>query len=102
MKKGGRLSRKYSGAGGARHRPLLASGAISIYSSYEENKNALVALQREKARAAAYSIEQFVKGIESQLGWTTQPSQLVAAGAASSSAAWIRSGCSSRCWPSPS
>ena len=62
---------------------LLASGAISIYSSYEENKQALVALQREKARGAAYSIEKFVKEIESQLGWTTQPSQLVAAGAAS-------------------
>jgi len=82
--KGGRLSRKYilvlvALVAGT----LLASGAISIYSSYEENKQALVALQREKARGAAYSIEKFVKEIESQLGWTTQPSQLVAAGAAS-------------------
>ena len=84
MRKGGRLSRKYilvlvALVAGT----LLASGAISIYSSYEENKQALVALQREKARGAAYSIENFVKEIESQLGWTTQPSQLVAAGAAS-------------------
>jgi signal transduction histidine kinase len=84
MRKGGRLSRKYilvlvALVAGT----LLASGAISIYSSYEENKRALVALQREKARGAAYSIERFVKEIESQLGWTTQPSQLVAAGAAS-------------------
>jgi signal transduction histidine kinase/HAMP domain-containing protein len=83
MRKGGRLSRKYiiilvalvTGT-------LLASGALSIYSAFEENKRALVALQREKARGAAYSIEKFVKEIESQLGWTTQP-QLVAAAAAS-------------------
>ena len=83
MRKGGRLSRKYilflvSLVTGT----LLASGAISIYSSFEENKQALIALQREKARGAAYSIENFVKEIERQLGWTTQP-QLVAAAAAS-------------------
>jgi signal transduction histidine kinase len=83
MRKGGRLSRKYiiilvSLVTGT----LLASGALSIYSAFEENKQALVALQREKARGAAYSIEKFVKEIESQLGWTTQP-QLVAAAAAS-------------------
>ena len=81
--KGGRLSRKYiivlvSLVAGT----LLASGAVEIYSSYQENKEALVALQREKARGAAYSIESFVKEIERQLGWTTQP-QLVAAAAAS-------------------
>ena len=81
--KGGRLSRKYiivlvSLVAGT----LLASGAVEIYSSYEENKESLVALQREKARGAAYSIESFVKEIERQLGWTTQP-QLVAAAAAS-------------------
>ena len=81
--KGGRLSRKYiivlvSLVAGT----LLASGAVEIYSSYEENKQSLVALQREKARGAAYSIESFVKEIERQLGWTTQP-QLVAAAAAS-------------------
>ena len=49
--KGGRLSRKYiivlvSLVAGT----LLASGAVEIYFSYEENKEALVALQREKAR----------------------------------------------------
>jgi hypothetical protein len=81
--KGGRLSRKYiivlvSLVAGT----LLASGAVEIYSSYEENKESLVALQREKARAAAYSIESFVKEIERQIVWTTQP-QLVAAAAAS-------------------
>jgi signal transduction histidine kinase len=78
----GKLFRKYvvlfvalvSGA-------LLASGAIEIYFSYQENKDALVRLQREKALAAASRIEQFVKEIERQMGWTTHP-QLVTGAAA--------------------
>ncbi len=69
----GRLFRKYvvlfvvlvSGA-------LLASGLIEIYFSYQENKSALVALQREKAIAAASSIEEFTKDVERQVGWTTR------------------------------
>jgi signal transduction histidine kinase len=52
---------------------LLISGAIEVYFSYQENKDALVALQREKASAAAVRIEGFVKEIERQIGWTTQP-----------------------------
>src|SRR5262249_21189290 len=70
----GRLFRKYvivfaglvSGA-------LLASGAIEIYFSYQENRAALVALQREKALGVASRIEDFIKEIERQIGWTTQP-----------------------------
>src|SRR5881409_1613453 len=70
----GRLFRKYviiiaglvSGA-------LLASGAIEIYFSYRENRDALVALQREKALGVASRIEDFIKEIERQIGWTTQP-----------------------------
>ena len=73
----GRLFRKYvvlfvalvSGA-------LVVSGALEIYFSYQENKVALAQLQREKALAAAERIEQFVKEIERQIGWTTHP-QLV-------------------------
>jgi signal transduction histidine kinase len=52
---------------------LLASGAVEIYASYYENQAALGALQREKAGGAASSIETFVREIERQLGWTTQP-----------------------------
>ncbi len=52
---------------------LLASGAVEIYASYYENKAALGALQREKAGGAASQIESFVREIERQLGWTTQP-----------------------------
>jgi signal transduction histidine kinase len=60
---------------------LLASGALEIYFSYQENKAALVALQREKAQVAATRIEEYVKGIERQIGWTTHP-QLVTGQAA--------------------
>jgi signal transduction histidine kinase len=60
---------------------LVASGAVQLYSSYNESKAALVALQNEKARGAATRIETYVKEIERQLSWTTQP-QLVASAAA--------------------
>src|SRR5262245_29796984 len=78
----GRLFRKYvlflvvlvSGA-------LIASGALEIYFSYRESKDALIQLQREKALAAAGRIEQVVKEIEGQIGWTTHP-QLVTGAAA--------------------
>jgi signal transduction histidine kinase/HAMP domain-containing protein len=52
---------------------LLASGFIEIYFSYQENKAALAALQREKAQGAAAQIEGFITGIERQMGWVTQP-----------------------------
>src|SRR5207302_1629198 len=52
---------------------LLASGIVEIYFTYQENRAALLVLQREKALAAAGKIEQFIKEIERQIGWTTQP-----------------------------
>jgi signal transduction histidine kinase len=74
MRRRGRLARKYlvimvSLVAGA----LLVSGGIEIYASYQENKDALVTLQREKAAGAAYKIEAYVREIERQLVWTTQP-----------------------------
>src|SRR5262245_40759981 len=60
---------------------LLASGVIEIYFSYVENKAALVDLQREKALGVATKIEQFVREVEHQLAWTTEP-VLAAPGAA--------------------
>ena len=83
MRRHGRLSRKYlvilvglvTGA-------LLASGAVQLYSSYNENQAALVALQREKAGGAASRIEGFVREIERQLVWTTQPLLVPTASAA--------------------
>jgi signal transduction histidine kinase len=58
---------------------LLVSGITEIYFSYQENKAALVALQREKASAAASQIEGFIRDIERQMGWVTQPPRAVAA-----------------------
>jgi signal transduction histidine kinase len=52
---------------------LIASGAIGIYFSYRESRSNLVALQDEKAQAAAARIEQYVLEIERQLGWTALP-----------------------------
>ncbi|MBM4440805.1 MAG: GAF domain-containing protein [Candidatus Rokubacteria bacterium] len=52
---------------------LIASGAVELWFSYQENKAALVALQREKAQGAAARIEGFVREIEREMGWTTQP-----------------------------
>jgi signal transduction histidine kinase len=58
---------------------LLANGAIETYFSYQENKEALAAVQREKAQAAAARIEGFVLEIERQMGWVTQPRAAAAA-----------------------
>jgi signal transduction histidine kinase/HAMP domain-containing protein len=58
---------------------LLLSGGIGLYFSYEENKNALAAVQREKAIGAAARIEQFVRQIEQQLAHAALP-QLGASG----------------------
>src|SRR5688572_21595472 len=52
---------------------LVASGAIGLYFSYQETRNSLVSLQREKALTAAVRIEHFLRDIESQLNWTTLP-----------------------------
>jgi GAF domain-containing protein/HAMP domain-containing protein len=50
---------------------LVINGAIESYYSYYDHREAAVAVQREKAQGAARVIEQFVREIESQLGWTT-------------------------------
>jgi signal transduction histidine kinase len=52
---------------------LLSNGLLEIYFAYQESKSALAQIQREKAAAAALKIEAFVKDIERQMGWTTQP-----------------------------
>ena len=52
---------------------LLASGAISVYFTYQETKSALASLQHEKALAAASRIEQYVRQIEQQLAYAALP-----------------------------
>ena len=51
---------------------LLSNGIFDVFFYYQEHKSSLVRIQREQAEAAAAKISQFVKEIESQLGWTTQ------------------------------
>src|SRR5947207_832337 len=51
---------------------LLSSGLSEVWFSYQEHKAALIRIQREQAEAAAAKIAQFIKEIESQIGWTTQ------------------------------
>src|SRR5260221_8946959 len=52
---------------------LAASAGVELWFSYRENQEAFVALQQEKAGAAATRIEAFIREIERQMGWTTQP-----------------------------
>src|SRR6185295_6451320 len=68
----GGLFRKYAAllvalVGGS----LVVNAAIEMYYSYGESRQALIAVQREKALGAAAVIEQFVKEIEGQVGWAT-------------------------------
>ena len=51
---------------------LLSNGIFEVIFYYREHKAALIRIQHEQAEAAAAKIGQFVKEIESQLGWTTQ------------------------------
>jgi len=77
----GRLFRKYAALLVALvASALLVSSGIESWYSYLENRAAIVDVQREKARGAAAVIEQFVKEIESQLGWTTHATHLAGEG----------------------
>jgi signal transduction histidine kinase len=51
---------------------LLSNGVFEIWFSYQEHKASLIRIQHEQADAAAAKIAQFIKEIESQVGWTTQ------------------------------
>src|SRR5262249_54645531 len=69
----GRLFRKYVGLFLAVVCiALLTNGLSEVWFSYQEHKTSLIRIQREQAEAAAAKIGQFIKEIESQVGWTTQ------------------------------
>jgi signal transduction histidine kinase len=51
---------------------LLSNGIFEVFFYYREHKAALIRIQHEQAEAAAAKIGQFIKELESQLGWTTQ------------------------------
>lgn len=52
---------------------LLLSGVVQVYSAIRDNQSAAIRLQREKAVAAADSIEQFIGEIELLLNWVSGP-----------------------------
>ncbi len=60
----------------------MVSGGTSLYFAFGESKQALFALQREKADATAYRIEQYVRTIEHEIGWTALPRVLEGSSAA--------------------
>ena len=51
---------------------LLTSGLLEILFYYQDHRVSLISIQREQAEAAAFKVGQFIKEIESQLGWTIQ------------------------------
>src|SRR5256884_6232206 len=51
---------------------LVSNGIFDVFFYYQEHKASLIRIQREQAEAAAGKVGQFIKEIESQLGWTTQ------------------------------
>jgi signal transduction histidine kinase/CheY-like chemotaxis protein len=68
------LFRKYAASfAGLVTLALLVSGGIGIYATYQDNKAALLSLQRAKASSAASRIETFVKEIENQIRWLGLP-----------------------------
>ncbi len=69
----GRLFRKYVALFvGVVSLSLVINGGAEVWFSYQEHQQSLIRIQREQAEAAAAKIGQFIKEIESQLGWTTQ------------------------------
>jgi hypothetical protein len=50
---------------------LLINSAVDIWYSWRENEALMARLHREKAETAATLIEQFLTGVQSQIGWTT-------------------------------
>ena len=58
---------------------LITNSLIEIWFTYQEHRAALVRLQREQADSAATKISQFIREIESNLGWTTHLSWAIPA-----------------------
>ena len=52
---------------------LVASGVISLFFAWNQSRDSLFAIQREKADAAGYRIEQYIRELEHEIGWTALP-----------------------------
>jgi signal transduction histidine kinase/ActR/RegA family two-component response regulator len=77
-----RLFRKYTGIFVVLvSSALLLSGVVEFFVGYHDQRNALVELERERAAAAALTIEQFIDGIVRQIeGAAKNPQPASAAG----------------------
>src|SRR5262249_275144 len=51
---------------------LLSNGLFEIWFSYHEHRASLIRIQRDQAPPPPKQICQFIEGIKSQVGWTTQ------------------------------
>src|SRR5260370_29268645 len=51
---------------------LLSNGIFDVFFYYQEHKASLIRIQPEQPEAPAAKIGQFIKDIDTQLGWTTQ------------------------------
>ena len=51
---------------------LVANSAVEIWFRYQDQRDSLLAIQRGQAETAAGQIAQFIREIESEIGWTTQ------------------------------
>jgi signal transduction histidine kinase/DNA-binding NarL/FixJ family response regulator len=70
---GGKLFRKYVlPFAGVLCAALVVNGLLDIWFSYREQTALLIRIQREQAESIAAKIDQFIKEIETQVGWTTQ------------------------------
>ena len=49
---------------------LIVNVGIEMYRSHRDSREALISVQRDRAQSAAAAIEQFVKGVEGQVGTT--------------------------------
>ena len=77
---GSRLFRKYAALLFALvASSLIANAAIQMVYAWRESRAAISAIQHEKARGAAAVIEQFIREIEGQVGWTTHANVLAGA-----------------------
>ncbi len=52
---------------------LIVDGSIAMWLGYRTAERAAILMQQVKAQDAARQIEQFISGIERQIGWTTPP-----------------------------
>ena len=59
---------------------LITSAGVQTYFTFRETRASLIALQNEKADAAAQRLDEFFRDVERQLEWLVPPSNLAAQG----------------------